>query len=207
MFLPSFTSWVTHHPDFTQKSRQKEVDFGFWLWPHHFLVQKLPFCASQTGFSALLGSEQWQFEAAARTVDKWLEEMKRGVPHIREGRYMGIRSQSFLCPGCVCVSASNWVPDTVSEPFLTQPFTKYCVVCLLCFYEHLQIKWWMQLYFILFFGGWGCHVFLWMKMRGGTHLLRPCPFQHGVRVHLPCAPLFLRNSGGCVRTPRLSPRK
>lgn len=86
--------------------------------------------------------------------------MKRGVPHIREGWYIWISSQSLLCPGCVCVSASDWVPDNVSEPFLTQRFTKLqetqLEVCLWCFYELLQIKWLMQLYFFFWVGGGLC---------------------------------------------------
>lgn len=48
-------------------------------------------------------------------------------------------------------------------------------------------------------------VFLSMQMRCKKKTLspsRPCPFQLAVRVHPPCAPPFLRNSGGCVRTPK-----
>lgn len=76
-----------HAPSLLHTKDLKKLGLhGFW--PQHFLVQELPSCASRTGFGALFGFEQRWFEAAARTVDKWLEGIKRGAPHIRDGRYM-----------------------------------------------------------------------------------------------------------------------
>lgn len=137
--------------------------------------------------------------------------MKRGAPHIRGGQFMPSSSRCFLCPGCVCMAAcsNDWLPDHISEPFLTQPFTKlpeqdwgYYAVYLLCFYENLKIKLLISSKgFCVCFSHKLNRVYI-LNFKKQLSLSLSCPIQHGVRVHSPCAPPFLRNSGGCVWTPK-----
>lgn len=149
VILPSFTSRAAHHPDLTLKLRPKHV---------YFVLDSV--LATSQSRNSLFVPPQLGPELCSDLNSDGLklpqEQLTNGWKRWNEGCRTSEGAASceataipFLCPGCVCMSAcsNDRVPDQISEPFLTQPFTKlqepdwrYYAVCLLYFYANLQIK-------------------------------------------------------------------